>query len=506
VHANPLLNIDQWRSALGEMAGRICQVEFRLNDEPKAGTGFLTGPNTLLTTYDTLDPVISGLVPPEQVTLRFDVRVFSGTIINAGTCYRLAKEDWLIASSGPAPPVNAADGSRWLNYALLRLNGVPGREPIGGEKAEPEAPPRGWIHLSSGEEPAAADTLLILDWASDTGVRLIISQTGVKADETNNRFYYRLDKTPQATGAPCFNSNWQLVALHAAKRTTSRRSKDSVGISVAAIVSSLQSRGINDVLGLDNFATTVLRGGRVFLNRQQLRQALRELSAPQGRRILIVKGPPGSGKTYTREYVYDVTFSSPNNRVIYADIDAGIQEPADLVQAVSLQMGHGLGTIPVIGDSSGTREALILVNWLVSRMTTNRALKWWLILDGFEKPLEPAMRVFLENLIRRFAKEDVRLILLNYRFDLSPDLTDQTIIENIGPISRADIEAFVIEQFQRRSQEFTPVTIAAIVDQVIAASDYKDSDEIYPNAMRLRILNRAISEISTPASLSTDVA
>jgi hypothetical protein len=287
------------------------------------------------------------------------------------------------------------------------------------------------------------------------------------------------------------------VALHAGKRTTSRRSKDSVGISVAAIVASLQSLGINDVLGSDNFATTVLRGGRVFLDRQQLRQALRELIAPQGRRILIVNGPPGSGKTYTREYVYDVTFSTPNNRVIYVDLDLGIQGPADLVQAISLQMGHGLGSGPLIGEASGPRDASLLVHWLVSRMTINSAFKWWLILDGFERPLEPATRDFLEDLMRIFPKGDVRLILLNYHFALRPDLAGQTIVEDIGPISRADIEAFVMEQLQRRNQEFTPTTIATIVDQVVAATESEDSAQIYPNATRLRVLNRAISEIST---------
>ncbi|MFZ0747778.1 MAG: effector-associated domain EAD1-containing protein, partial [Pyrinomonadaceae bacterium] len=367
VRANPEINIDRWRSTLGEMVGRICQVEFPADTETRAGTGFLIGPNTLLTTHDTVEPIVSGRFNPEQVTLRFDVRILSGAIINAGTVYRLAKEKWLIASSGPASATDTADDPNRLNYALLRLDGVPGREPIGGEKAEPEAPPRGWIHLSDGEELKVADPMLVLDWAPDRGVRLIISQTGVKTNETKECFYYRLDNMPQATGAPCFNSNWQLVALHAGKRAMPRRSKDSLGISVAAIVSSLQSRGISDILGLDSYSATVLRGGRVFLNRQQLRQALKELTSPQGRRILIVNGPPGSGKTYTREYVYDVTFSTPNNRVVYVDLDAGVQGPADLVQAISMQSGHGLGGVPLVADASGSKEALLLVNWLISR-------------------------------------------------------------------------------------------------------------------------------------------
>ncbi|MFZ0751250.1 MAG: hypothetical protein WAM70_17950, partial [Pyrinomonadaceae bacterium] len=128
----------------------------------------------------------------------------------------------------------------------------------------------------------------------------------------------------------------------------------------------------------------------------------------------------------------------------------------------------------------------------------NSGFKWWLILDGFEKPVEPATRLFIEELARKCAQEDLRLILLNYRFDLRPDLASKTIVENIEPISRADIEAFVIEQFQLRKQEFTPVTVDAIVGQVIAASEYKDSDQIYPNATRLRVLNRAIREISPP--------
>ena len=164
-------------------------------------------------------------------------------------------------------------------------------------------------------------------------MRLLLNdeKTGIKFNENASRMTYNFNGAVGSAGTPCFNSNLQLVGLHGGSEAG-----QSYGIPLAAIVE--QVLDIRSAVETDKFDTTVLRGGRVFLDRALLRAALREMASPSGRRILIVNGPHGSGKTYTREYVYDVAFNTPNHRVVYLDLDTQNFSPVDIAQAISSRL------------------------------------------------------------------------------------------------------------------------------------------------------------------------
>lgn len=105
---NCFLEVEKWRNQLGEMEGRVCRVEIILNGgtHQTYGTGFLLGPELLITNYHVMEAVIKGeerraagktpWARPEDVTLRFDFkRLANGITVNFGTEYKLA-EEWLI--------------------------------------------------------------------------------------------------------------------------------------------------------------------------------------------------------------------------------------------------------------------------------------------------------------------------------------------------------------------------------------------------------------------------
>ncbi len=489
LQAGESLNVDQWRVGLGEMSGRVCRVEVGTGEGALHATGFLVAPNVLVTTYQALEGVINGKVQPREVGFRFDFRIYSGTTVNPGTVYQLAGKDWLIVAS----PWSATPDDQHLNFAMVRLDGVPGREPIGGERAEPGAPPRGWIAVQAEKalQMPAPKAVVILHYPPGESLQLVLnSDAAIRTNDQRTRVYYPASTESVSTGAPCFNSNWELIGLHGGNSPDA--SGESYAVSVAAVIGELQRSGF-DIVGRNKFEVTVLRGDRAFLDRAVLRQALREMLTPDGRRVLVVNGPHGSGKTYTREYVLDVTFRTPNHRVVYVDLDAAELGPVELVNAIGQQIGYELTSITQGRGETRTRWITRLCAALISALTSNTSIKSWLIFDGFSRPLSAETRDLVVEIAQRAAQADLRIVLLNYTLDLPARLSQQVIREDIKPIGREDVEAFVMQQLQLSDPTATPERVKAIVDQVMAAAERASGVEHYPTANHLRLLNRAIN-------------
>jgi V8-like Glu-specific endopeptidase len=227
--SNLFLDLDTWRSRLGEIEGQICRVEIATTQGQIYGTGFLVAPDVVMTNYHVIEAVHRGkrgtptsLGPTAQVndvTFRFDYKVLNNSRdVHPGTCYSLTVDDWLIDWS----PVSVADLQRTglpqpdeLDYALLRVDGRPGDEPIGG-RTNAKAPPRGWIQL---HDPACAfepgSPLFIVQHPSGGPLKLALDTDAVIAlNENKTRVTYRTNTEPGSSGSPCFNQDWTLIALH----------------------------------------------------------------------------------------------------------------------------------------------------------------------------------------------------------------------------------------------------------------------------------------------------
>ena len=64
-----------WRSRRAERENQVCRVEVHSGYPPGYGTGFLLGPNVVMTCYHVMEKVISKKrMPPERVKLRFDYK------------------------------------------------------------------------------------------------------------------------------------------------------------------------------------------------------------------------------------------------------------------------------------------------------------------------------------------------------------------------------------------------------------------------------------------------
>ena len=211
VETHTFLDPVSWRERLEVIERQVCRVE--LGNRPM-GTGFLVAPDVVLTNHHVVQEVLKGTVSPDFLVLRFDYkRLQDGTELR-GRLYGLAQA-WLLHAS----PHSAVDlmnpkpheaSTQELDYALLRVKGQPGHEPVDGKKT------RKWMDVPADAYAfPPGSPILIVQHPQGDRLRLAIATDGVIAvNSARTRVTYRTNTLGGSSGAPCFNQDWTLVALH----------------------------------------------------------------------------------------------------------------------------------------------------------------------------------------------------------------------------------------------------------------------------------------------------
>lgn len=235
------------RTRLGEVEGQVCCVEVGKGKSTNYGTGFLVGPDLVITNHHVMERVIDGSVPSTAVTLRFDYKHLASGQKLHGTPCKLAS-DWLVDQSPPS----ASDGhdeapdpsSDELDYALLRLATAIGDAPL-GEKAERDAPLRGWIAPAERCEFSEGDPLFIVQHPEGKPIQVALDTDAILGvNGSGTRVRYTTNTEHGSSGSPCFNERWELVALHHFGDPSYHDPKYNQGIPFDAIVDRLAGKGI----------------------------------------------------------------------------------------------------------------------------------------------------------------------------------------------------------------------------------------------------------------------
>jgi V8-like Glu-specific endopeptidase len=246
---NSFLDVNIWREKLGKIEAQVCKVEITKNNNTKEyGTGFLIAPNVVMTNYHVIESVDKGQATPRGVILRFDYkRLGDGNVINNGTEYRLEEEDWLIDKSPYSEtPLLTLDE---LDYALLRIDGEPGNKPI-GENPEPNSQNRGWIKLPEEAYEFSPNTpMLIVQHPKGDPLKLVFeTEAIIGVNENRTTVQYRTNTEPGSSGSPCFDINWNLVALHHSGDPDWRNPQYNAGTPLSAICERLERQELLEEL------------------------------------------------------------------------------------------------------------------------------------------------------------------------------------------------------------------------------------------------------------------
>lgn len=180
-------------------ASAVCRIELAGEDSEPIGTGFLVAKDLLLTNYHVIAPERTS-DPKElldKIVLRFKYLTPSTGQRAEGRVFRLAA-DALVAFS----PVESG-----LDYALLRVE-----ERMLTEK---EFHP---ITSRPGALPNRAMNIHVLQHPEGQMMQVSFSNNGVTGVyERDGLIQYVSATSVGSSGSPCFNDQWELVALHHAQ-------------------------------------------------------------------------------------------------------------------------------------------------------------------------------------------------------------------------------------------------------------------------------------------------
>ena len=246
--ADGFQNVVVFATKLLEVAGRVCWVEILTGSGRSSGTGFLVGPDLVLTNHHVLAEVIDGRTTPAAVHCVFDYHIRADGTPDRGVAFGLAHE-WLVAARPPSavdaqPDPVGAPAPDELDYALVRLAGRPGDTDLPGGRS------RGWLDLREPPPPEVrkGTPLLIVQHPDGHPQKLAIDSDGVLAVNANRtRFRYGVNTLDGSSGSPCLTFGLNLLGLHHSG-TKDRRVKRNESIPIEAIVADLRARGADSVL------------------------------------------------------------------------------------------------------------------------------------------------------------------------------------------------------------------------------------------------------------------
>jgi Effector-associated domain 1/Trypsin-like peptidase domain len=232
-----------YATRLLELASRVCCIGVvTATGVRSSGTGFLVGPDLVLTNHHVLRDAIACPDVPSGVQCIFDYHIRADSTTDFGTRVGLASK-WLEAASPPSDVDTLSDpvgppGSDQLDYALIKLAGEPGLALM------PDGRRRGWLDVLAAPPAVTIGLpLLIVQHPEEHPLKLALDTDGVLGVNANHtRLTYGVNTLGGSSGSPCFTFNLELVALHHAG-SRAFAVKRNEGIPIAAVAKHLRDGG-----------------------------------------------------------------------------------------------------------------------------------------------------------------------------------------------------------------------------------------------------------------------
>ncbi|WP_448956067.1 trypsin-like peptidase domain-containing protein [Labrys neptuniae] len=238
-------DVSHWASALTALSGQVCRIEGV--DATPMGTGFLVGPDLVLTTYHVVEQWLkigdakenSG-DPDRSIICRFDYMRESG-VAHLGLTVRPAAQGlvrWSRHSDADHQPGVELPAEDELDYALLRLSVAVGSDAGPSGKGR-----RGWIDAGRRTTPVRqGETLFILQHPRGEPMRVSAGRV-LDFNGNGTRIRYDAGTFPGSAGSPCVDTDFNLIALHHAGHKFGPQIYNQ-GIPISLIIEDLRRAGI----------------------------------------------------------------------------------------------------------------------------------------------------------------------------------------------------------------------------------------------------------------------
>ena len=246
VRANlPQVDVRVWQEKLLRIERQVCRVEV---EGTPLGTGFLVGPETVLTNWHVFETAEKA-GKTAKIGCRFDYISLPSGVVQPGQLVALAADREVnsspyAAAEATADPERPSPTKEELDYALLPLSSR-----VGDQQVEGAA--RGWISLPANVLPLQVDApILIVQHPLGLPMKLALDTQaviGLKADGA--RLRYRTNTDFGSSGSPVFNMDWDIVALHHFGDPNWQNPIFNQGVPIELIRQHITQKGFGNALG-----------------------------------------------------------------------------------------------------------------------------------------------------------------------------------------------------------------------------------------------------------------
>jgi len=168
------------------------------------------------------------------------------------------------------------------------------------------------------------------------------------------------------------------------------------------------------------FASILVGGGEPFLDRKQVRRALRRLLRRDAAPILVINGADGMGKSYTARLIEDEAARTGGFRVAAFEAKpdtASFFEAASVAMRL-VQKSGGPRTMAPLYLIEGERRVSLLIEWVADELQKSDH-DIWLVLDGFDQEsVREETALFIDQLLALAASDTrfrrLRIVLLDF--------------------------------------------------------------------------------------------
>ncbi|UIJ70328.1 serine protease [Aurantimonas sp. HBX-1] len=386
---------------------RLCRITVTTGaGHIKMGTGFLVGPQAVLTAGHLVTDLVDAAGQPlpdvfQQVEVTFDH--FAGATKRTST--GLA-EDWLIGFSkvhpSEQPGASILDFERadpagfdaHLDYAALRLAST-----VGGI--------RGYYRLERDRLPrvGANETnyVLVLQHPGGHPLKYAHGQgTRLWPDTCRTRLHHNANAMVGSSGGLILDAEHKPVALHQCGISAQDGTAIVNGAIPTACIAAANDDTFMSVVGFDPIFRTV--SGQPVIGREEFQRKVL-LTITGEKRILVVRGAEKTGKTFSTEIMNQMLGGAEHKIVALSasELPADASALAALI-LTNAGVSDAAFVLPKPEDSDTARYAWIrdkLVPALVEKLRAEAGSRvLWLIIDDLEKHFVPetSARVLLERL------------------------------------------------------------------------------------------------------------
>ncbi len=238
--------------------------------------------------------------------------------------------------------------------------------------------------------------------------------------------------------------------------------------------------------GIDLYEVCHLTGGFVMIDRAKLRTALRGMSSPLGKRILIVKGGPKTGKSHTLQLLSFLAKARESGPLVVLDLEAfrrilgssALIEPWDLGERLLRLMSYDLKLPERPVDAQWARWVLQFCDGFEARAAADPKERW-IVIDALNSVLlaQPTFDLIKELAHRiNVSLTQLRLVLLGYSDSLPPAVLPHVEEEQISAIGEKELIDFFFRAYQQLSVSFDEDRVADAVARVLDQLDPSQPD------------------------------